>query len=131
MLIGRVNKVGLCSISSPTRASKALLCARATATVYAIVPIEVPLTSVGLKYKWFVSARLGRLHGCLFGCLHFQLRKDLDAIVVFNAVCTGFSCNKTVSPVAAQGFAVRVAAGRDGATSQCSAGGLLYLRFTP
>ena len=87
MLIGRVNKVGLCSTSSPTRASKSLLYARATATVYAIVPIEVPLTSVRLKYKWFVSARLGRLHGCLFGCLHFQLRKDLDATYGFFAFC--------------------------------------------
>ena len=51
-------KVGLCSIISPTQASKALLFARATATVDAIVPFEVPLTSVRLKYKWFVQPKL-------------------------------------------------------------------------
>ena len=42
-------KVGLCSIISPTQASKALLFARATATVDAIVPFKVPLTSVRLN----------------------------------------------------------------------------------
>ena len=46
-------RVVLCSIISPTQASKALLFARATATVDAIVPFEVPLTSVRLKYKCF------------------------------------------------------------------------------
>ena len=51
-------KVGLCSIISPTQASKALLFARATATVDAIVPFEVPLTSVRFKYKWFVQPKL-------------------------------------------------------------------------
>ena len=51
-------KVGLCSIISPTQASKALLFARATATVDAIVPFEVPLTSVRFKYKWFVHPKL-------------------------------------------------------------------------
>ena len=44
--IGHVAKVGLCSINSPTQASKALLFARTTATVYAFVPFEVPATSV-------------------------------------------------------------------------------------
>ena len=51
-------KVGLCSIISPTQASKALLFARVTATVDAIVPFEVPLTSVRFKYKWFVQPKL-------------------------------------------------------------------------
>ena len=35
----------------------------------------------------FFSGRLGRLHGCLFGCLHIQLRKDLDAKCCFFALC--------------------------------------------
>ena len=51
-------QVGLCSIISPTQASKALLFARVAATVDANVPIEVPLTSVRLKYKWFVQPKL-------------------------------------------------------------------------
>ena len=51
-------KVGLCSIICPTQASKTLLFARAAATVDAIVPFEVPLTSVRLKYKWFVQPKL-------------------------------------------------------------------------
>ena len=37
--MGHVDKVGLCSIISPTQLSKALLFARATATVDAIVPV--------------------------------------------------------------------------------------------
>ena len=49
------SRVVLCSIISPTQASKALLFARAAARVDAIVPFEVPLTSVRLKYKWFVQ----------------------------------------------------------------------------
>ena len=52
--------MGLCSIISPTQASKALLFARAAATVGAIVPFEGPLTSVKLKYKWLVQPKLHR-----------------------------------------------------------------------
>ena len=50
--IGHVDKgrVVLCSIISPSQASKALLFASAAATVDAILPFEVPLTSVGSKY---------------------------------------------------------------------------------
>ena len=40
---------------SPIQASKTLLFARVAATVYAMVPFKVPLTSVRLKYKWFVQ----------------------------------------------------------------------------
>ena len=51
-------KVALRSIISPIQASRALLFARATATVDAIVPFEVPLTSGRLKYKWLVQPKL-------------------------------------------------------------------------
>ena len=56
--MGHVAKVGLCSINSPTQASKALLFARTTATVYAFVPFEVLLTSVRLRFKVFVQPKL-------------------------------------------------------------------------
>ena len=82
-------KVGMRSIISPTQASKALLFARATATVYAFFPLR---SSFGLALGsdtsgWFsgtssrgfflasfalsrfVSGLLGRLHCCSFGCL--------------------------------------------------------------
>ena len=60
VLIGHVDtgRVVLCSIISPTQASKALLFARATPTADATVPFEVPLTNVRLKYKWFVQPKL-------------------------------------------------------------------------
>ena len=101
-------QVGLCSIISPTQASKALLFARVAATVDANVPIEVPLTSVRLKYKWFVQPKLHQeisfwhplpchvlfQHGwgdCIFVYLDvFQYstsKKDLDATCCLSALC--------------------------------------------
>ena len=105
-------KVGLCSIISSAQASKALLFARATATVDAIVPFEVPLTSVRFKYKWFVQPKLHQeisfwhplpCHVLFQDCWgdyivvkwmssNIQLRKDLDARCCFSALCL-FLCH--------------------------------------
>ena len=76
----RLIKVGLCSIISPTQASKALLFARATATVYAIVPFEVPLTSVRLKYKWFVQPKLQSADFPLMPCFNALLQGSLNCL---------------------------------------------------
>ena len=107
-------KVGLGSINSPTQASKALLFTRATATVDAIVPFKVPLTSVRLNtstsdlfsrrfIKRFLSGILCLVMFCfrtvggitllfIWMSSNIQLRKDLDARCCFSALCL-FLCH--------------------------------------
>ena len=84
-------KVGLSSINSPTQASKALLFTRATATVDAIVPFKVPLTSVRLKYKWFVQSTLHQeISHCHVAMLPNVLQGALRCLSCALSVCYVF-----------------------------------------
>ena len=106
-------KVGMRSIISPTQASKALLFARATATVYAFFPLR---SSFGLALGsdtsgWFSGNFIKRFLSGIFCLVTFcfrtigeitllfiwmssniQLRKDLDATYCFFAACL-FRCH--------------------------------------
>ena len=66
-------KAGLCFIISPTQASKALLFARAAATVDAVTFCFRNVGEITLLFIWMSS--------------NIQLRKDLDAKCCFFALC--------------------------------------------
>ena len=106
VLIGRVNESRLVLhqfshssvkiiVMCKSHCNSLCLCSFWKFLLLVLVKIQVACSAFFLAsfaLSRFVSARLGRLHGCLFGCLHIQLRKDLDATYCFFALCL-FLCH--------------------------------------